>query len=135
MSQISSIHLDRLPPAFIKHKVITMFEKLCSRFTYDQEVPEDTEVLIGQLTVLEKKELPNLKLVIIPHAGVNLPESTAKILTHGYPELPILTLHHNAVPTAETGVGLLLSAAKQVSFMLLGENVENNVNDELLQRL
>ena len=102
-----------------KTQVITIFERLCSRFTYDQEAPKDTEVLIGELTVLEKKELPNLKLVIIPHAGVNLPESTAKILTQGYPALPILTLHHNAVPTAETGVGLLLSAAKQVSLMEL----------------
>ena len=115
MTSISVIHLARLPPAFIKDRVVTMFSKLCATFSYSGEVPEDVEILIGELTQLEKKKYPNLKLVIIPHAGVTLPPSTAKTITTQYPSLPILTLHHNAVPTAETGVALLLAAAKQVS--------------------
>ena len=115
MTSISVIHLARLPPAFIKDRVFRGFSKLCARFSYSGEVPEDVEILIGQLTELEKQKYPNLKLVIIPHAGVNLPPTTAKILITQYPSLPILTLHHNAVPTAETGVALLLAAAKQVS--------------------
>ena len=115
MTTISVIHLARLPPAFIKERVVTVFSKLCARFSYSGEVPEDVEILIGQLTELEKQKYANLKLVIIPHAGVNLPPTTAKILITQYPSLPILTLHHNAIPTAETGVALLLAAAKQVS--------------------
>jgi len=114
MTSISVIHLARLPPAFIKDRVVTMFSKLCATFSYSGEVPEDVEILIGELTQLEKKKYPNLKLVIIPHAGVTLPPSTAKTITTQYPSLPILTLHRNAVPTAETGVALLLAAAKQL---------------------
>jgi hypothetical protein len=77
-------------------------------------VPEDVEILIGELTLLEKQKYPNLKLFIVPHAGVNLPATTANIISADYPTLPILTLHHNAVPTSESGLSLLLAAAKQV---------------------
>ena len=114
MAQIDVIHQDRLPPAFIKEKVVAMFSKLCSRYTVTGEVPEDVEILIGELSLLEKQKYPNLKLFIVPHAGVNLPPTTANIISTDYPTLPILTLHHNAVPTAETGLSLLLAAAKQV---------------------
>jgi len=91
-----------------------MFSSLCSRYTVGNDVPEDVEILIGEVTLLEKFTLPKLKLVIVPHAGVNLPPSTSSLLSSKYPNLPILTLHHNAVPTAETGVSLLLAAAKQI---------------------
>ena len=82
-------------------------------------MPEDVQILIGELTLLEKfPNLTSLKLIIVPHAGVNLPASTSKMISTNYPTLPILTLHHNAVPTAETGLSLLLAAAKQVDEIL-----------------
>ena len=103
-----------MPPDFIKEKAFSMLGSHCTSFQCTGEIPEDTEVLIGELTLLEKKSLPNLKLVIIPHAGVNLPLSTASVLSKEYPDLSILTLHHNAVATAETGIALLLAVTKQV---------------------
>ena len=114
MARISVIHQDRLPPAFIKENVVAMFSKLCTRYTVTGDVPEDVEILIGEPTLLEKQKYSNLKLLIVPHAGVNLPANTAKTILANYPALPILTLHHNAVPTAETGLSLLLATAKQV---------------------
>ena len=36
------------------------------------------------------------------------------MMSREYPKVPIFTLHHNAAPTAEMAVSLLLAAAKQV---------------------
>ena len=52
-----------------------------------------------------------LKHLIIPWAG--LPEQTRDIMLN-YPNITVHNLHHNAVPTAEMAVTLLLAAAKVV---------------------
>ena len=54
---------------------------------------------------------PNLRLLIIPWAGV--PESTRDLMA-GYPHVTVHNLHHNAAPTAEMAVALLLAAAKRL---------------------
>ena len=100
--------------ALIKENVVAIFSKFSSCFTVTGEVPEDVEVLIGELTLLEKQKYTNFKLFIFPHAGVKLPANTTKIISTIYPTLPILTLHRKTVPTAETGLSLLLAASKQV---------------------
>jgi len=113
MTQITSIHQTRLPPAFMRENVVAMFSQLCAQYTVGDEVPKDAEILIGELTLLEKQTFPKLRLIIIPHAGVSIPTTISTIISTNYPNLPILNLHHNAVPTAETGLSLLLAAAKQ----------------------
>lgn len=52
---------------------------------------------------------PRLRGLIVPWAG--LPEETRE-LARSFPHLTVHNLHHNAVPTAELALALLLSAAK-----------------------
>jgi phosphoglycerate dehydrogenase-like enzyme len=47
--------------------------------------------------------------LIIPYAGV--PQSTRTILVD-FPDLKVYNLHHNAAPTAEMAIALLMAAAK-----------------------
>ena len=50
----------------------------------------------------------------MPFAGPFIQPATAAILAADYPDLTILTTHHNAASTAEMAVTLLLATAKQV---------------------
>jgi phosphoglycerate dehydrogenase-like enzyme len=52
---------------------------------------------------------PDLNTLIIPYAGV--PLATRSILAD-FPEIKVYNLHHNAAPTAEMAVALLMAAAK-----------------------
>jgi phosphoglycerate dehydrogenase-like enzyme len=52
---------------------------------------------------------PNLNSLIIPYAGV--PNQTRQLLID-FPHLNIHNLHHNAAPTAEMAIALLMAAAK-----------------------
>jgi phosphoglycerate dehydrogenase-like enzyme len=52
---------------------------------------------------------PQLHSLVIPYAG--FPESTRKLLLD-FPHLKVYNLHHNAAPTAEMAIALLLAAAK-----------------------
>ncbi|MDJ0521510.1 MAG: NAD(P)-dependent oxidoreductase [Planctomycetota bacterium] len=54
---------------------------------------------------------PELKHLFIPYAG--LPKATRERLGER-PEVAVHNLHHNAAPTAELAVALLLAAAKRV---------------------
>ncbi|MDQ7027121.1 MAG: hypothetical protein Q9P44_16370 [Anaerolineae bacterium] len=52
---------------------------------------------------------PNIRMLLIPFAG--LPETTKEIMGD-YPQIVIHTLHHNASPTVEMALTLLMAAAK-----------------------
>ena len=52
---------------------------------------------------------PQLRSLVIPYAG--FPESTRTLLAD-FPHLSIYNLHHNAAPTSEMAIALLLAAAK-----------------------
>jgi phosphoglycerate dehydrogenase-like enzyme len=52
---------------------------------------------------------PNLQALIIPFAG--FPERTRRLLLD-FPQIAVYNLHHNAVPTAEMALALLLAVAK-----------------------
>ncbi len=54
---------------------------------------------------------PNLQLVIVPWVGIS-PETRA--LLAEYPLIALHNLHHNAAPTAELAIALLLAAAKVI---------------------
>lgn len=73
-------------------------------------IPPQTTILVhGTPTAEQLAAAPNLKAVIIPWAG--LPSRVRRILPD-FPQLTVHNLHHNAVPTAELGLALLLAAAK-----------------------
>jgi phosphoglycerate dehydrogenase-like enzyme len=78
----------------------------------DAPVPPKHRVLVtGRPTDAELAASPELEAVIIPWAGV--PPSTRELLA-ARDGLSLHVLHHNAAPTAELAVTLLLAAAKKV---------------------
>jgi phosphoglycerate dehydrogenase-like enzyme len=93
--EADKILLDRLDPAI--------------KLTQGQDVPTETEILVGGRPSREQLSTPNLKSLIIPWAG--LPVETKEILPD-FPHITVHNLHHNAAPVAETAVTLLLAAAK-----------------------
>ena len=80
--------------------------------TVGKEIPPgpDFQVLINGTP---KKEFlsasSRLHSLVIPYAG--FPESTRRLLVD-FPHLKVYNLHHNAAPTAEMAIALLLAAAK-----------------------
>ncbi|MEZ4652080.1 MAG: NAD(P)-dependent oxidoreductase [Candidatus Eisenbacteria bacterium] len=54
---------------------------------------------------------PRLRGIVIPFAG--LPATTRDLMLE-HPDLAVYNLHHNAAPTAELALALLLAAAKSV---------------------
>ncbi len=74
--------------------------------------PPEYEILVaGRPTAEQLRASPALRRLVIPWAG--LPAATHDIL-HDFPHLAVHNLHHNAVPTAEMAVALLLAAAKRL---------------------
>ncbi|MEM8882448.1 MAG: NAD(P)-dependent oxidoreductase [Planctomycetota bacterium] len=75
-------------------------------------VEGDAELLVrGVAEEAELDERPSLRAVIIPWAGV--PARTRERVA-ARPPMALHNLHHNAAPTAETAMALLLAAAKRV---------------------
>lgn len=69
-------------------------------------------IIVGGSATREQLTTPDdLRLFIVPWAGV--PPQTRDLLRE-FPNLPLHNLHHNAAPTAEMAVTLLLSAARFV---------------------
>ncbi|MBN1964919.1 MAG: hydroxyacid dehydrogenase [Anaerolineae bacterium] len=80
------------------------------RLTFGPEVDPEAEVLVvGRPTRAQLAAAPDLRAVIFPFAG--LPDTTPALLRE-FPHLGIHNLHHNAIPTAEMALTLLLAAAK-----------------------
>ncbi|MEQ8767328.1 MAG: NAD(P)-dependent oxidoreductase [Planctomycetota bacterium] len=55
---------------------------------------------------------PDLKALIVPFAGI--PMETRERLRRARPDLPVHNLHHNAIPTAEFAIALLMTLAKRL---------------------
>ena len=72
---------------------------------------DGAEILIQGTPRDEELDRPGLRAVIIPYAGV--PEQTRERLA-ARPHIALHNLHHNAAPTAEMALALLLAAAKRV---------------------
>lgn len=70
------------------------------------------EILIAG--VPERRQLtasPRLRTLIIPWAG--LPRKTRELLLE-LPHIAVHNIHHNAIPTAETAIALMLAATKNL---------------------
>jgi phosphoglycerate dehydrogenase-like enzyme len=71
-----------------------------------------TKILVsGRPTREELAALPGLEILIVPWIGIP-PDTLA--LVREFPGLALHNLHHNAAPTAEMAVALLLAAAKEI---------------------
>lgn len=70
------------------------------------------DVLVAGTPTREEMEAsPALRAVVIPYAGV--PARTRELLAE-FPGVSLHNLHHNAGPTAETALALMLAAAKRI---------------------
>lgn len=68
-------------------------------------------LVAGRPTRAQLEASANLRAVIVPWAGI--PEETLALLRE-FPGIQLHNLHHNAAPTAETALALLLAAAKHI---------------------
>jgi len=74
--------------------------------------PADYHILIsGRPTRQQMEASPNLRAVLIPWAGL---AASTRELVRDYPDISLHNLHHNFIPTGETAMMLLLTAAKQI---------------------
>lgn len=82
--------------------------------TFGSDVPSEArcEILVaGRPNRDMISGSPNIRAVIVPYAGV--PKDTLELM-RDYPQIKLHNLHHNALPTAELAISLLLSAAKLI---------------------
>ncbi|MBD3297541.1 MAG: hydroxyacid dehydrogenase [candidate division Zixibacteria bacterium] len=93
------------------------FEPLIDRavsITWGPELPSpaDFEILVaGRPSPEELGASPNIRALVIPWAG--LPVQTQAVLKD-FRDLPVHNLHHNAAPTAEMALTLMMAAAKEI---------------------
>lgn len=78
-------------------------------------MPAECSVLVGsEITAESLAARPLLRHLIVPWAGV--PASLeASVAASGRQDVTIHNLHHNAASAAETGIGLLLAAARGIA--------------------
>ena len=130
-SKVNTIHLSRTPPPNVEAFALSQLSTFCQRVTQGLEVPLDTSIFVGDVNLLPSGDdrLLHLRLIVVPWAGPFVKPATKELLARqdddsllagdllplrNYPTVPIFTLHHNAAPTAEMAISLLLAAAKQV---------------------
>lgn len=78
------------------------------------EWPEPTShtiLIAGRPSREQIESSPNLQAVLIPFAG--LPDVTRDLM-RDYPRIAVHNLHHNAIPTAEMALALLMAAARRL---------------------
>jgi phosphoglycerate dehydrogenase-like enzyme len=72
----------------------------------------DYSILVaGRPTRMLLEASPNLTTLLIPWAG--LPTKTREVMLE-YPRIAVHNIHHNATPTAEMALALLMNAAKNL---------------------
>lgn len=82
--------------------------------SYGEEVPDNAEyqiLIAGRPSVKLLEASPKLEKLLIPFAG--LPAVTRERMMN-YPKIAIHNLHHNAPPTAEMALALLLATARNL---------------------
>lgn len=102
-----------IPSQFMAKSRALLEAKLDGQVTlFFGDIPQPTtyDVLVsGRPKEEHLTASPNLKTVIIPWAGV--PTETRDLLLK-YPDVALHNLHHNAIPTAEMAIALLMASAK-----------------------
>ncbi|MHC4597512.1 MAG: NAD(P)-dependent oxidoreductase [Planctomycetota bacterium] len=84
------------------------------RLSTGPELPEPADYVVivaGRPTREALEASPALAALIIPFAGL---PSITKTLMAEFPRVAIHNIHHNALPTAEMAMALMLSAAKKL---------------------
>lgn len=77
-----------------------------------EPVPPGCQILVsGRPSREDLSASEQLRALVIPWAG--LPAKTGELVRE-FPHIAVHNLHHNAAPTAEMAVGLMLAAAKRI---------------------
>lgn len=103
------VHYTSPPEALLPQMTAALHPDI--QLTTGETMPEATQILIDGSPSAAQLGGANMQAIVIPWAG--LPSAVRKML----PDLPHITahnLHHNAIPTAELGLTLLLAAAKHL---------------------
>lgn len=82
--------------------------------TQGPELPEPLHynvLVTGRPSREQLEASPALRMLVIPFAGM---PTTTRDLMRQYPQIAIHNLHHNAAPTAEMALALLMAAARQL---------------------
>lgn len=83
-----------------------------STLSFGPPAPDAFEILVAGRPEPELLARRGLEALVVPFAG--LPAITAERLEE-YAALPVYNLHHNAAPTAELALALLLAASKRLT--------------------
>ena len=117
-----NVHLLHLPTGWSAETLADLQSRLEQPvvITTGDTLPDPAEyhvLIAGRPSRAQLDASPNLRAVIVPFAGP--PEETRRLLAE-YPHLTLHNLHHNAIPTAEMALALLLSTAR---FIPLGDRL------------
>lgn len=107
------VHVMRTFPEEIEQQFRAELDQRV-KLSVGEDLPEEREIHIlvagrPQRDILES--LDQLERVVIPWAGVS---RTTRDLLRDFPHLRLHNLHHNAVPTAETALGLMFAVSKSI---------------------
>ena len=116
------VHLHHLPAGWSADTLEDLQSRLESpaTITTGDVLPDPAEyhvLIAGRPSRAQLDASPNLRAVIVPFAG---PAEETRTLLADYPNLTLHNLHHNAIPTAEMALALLLSTAR---FIPLGDRL------------
>ncbi len=84
------------------------------KLTCGEDIPEPADFHILVAGVAEKGDItasPNLHTFVIPWSG--LPARTRELMLE-FPHIAVHNIHHNAAPTSEVAIMLMLAASKKV---------------------
>ena len=117
-----NVHLLHMPAGWSDETLADLQSRLDRpvEITTGDNLPDPAEfhmLIAGRPSREQLDASPNLRAVIVPFAGP--PEETRALLAD-YPHLTLHNLHHNAIPTAEMALALLLAAAR---FIPLGDRL------------
>lgn len=107
------VHLLR-PPEPPHHQLLTEALKGNIKLTVgeiDSECSAAKILVAGRPTQEQLQAFPELQALIVPWTGI--PPETLELI-RDFPQLTLHNLRHNAAPTAEMAVALLLAAAKRI---------------------
>lgn len=108
------VHVANKPPNFDLSAELAALRRNSPhlRITEGVRPPADAgyKVLVtGSPTLEQVTASPKLATLIVPSAGI--PAQTRRLMTD-FPHISVRSMHHNAGPTAELALGLVLAAAR-----------------------
>ncbi|MFG0327617.1 MAG: 2-hydroxyacid dehydrogenase [Phycisphaerales bacterium JB037] len=105
------VHLVKPAPSPFPERLLELLDEGIEVSTGPETHPE-TQVLVAGVPTREQLQASSqLRALVIPWAG--LPRVTRELLAE-FPAIAVFNLHHNAQPTAECALALMLAVAKSI---------------------